>query len=242
MKFDDSRALRAEIYRAGYSALYSIPPLYLFFARMKYRSKLERIVHADTEIAIGGFPRSANTFATHAFRSAQNRPVNLAHHVHSAGQIHAAMYYHIPAIVLIRHPKDAIVSLALRNPGLSIYPAFNNYYLFYSTLLGRPGYVIAKFEQVISDFGSVITRVNERFGTSFLPFFSTEENKRKVFDMIEKRHLEITRSESVNELMVSRPSEAKKDAKVKIEQMLEKEYAPELKKVISLWKDFCAQN
>lgn len=223
------------------STVYSIPPLYLLFSGIKYRSRSDRIVHRDTEIAISGYPRSANSFAAHAFRNAQNRPVKLAHHIHSAGQIRAAMYYGIPAIVLIRNPKDAIVSHTLRNPGLSIPAAFNNYLLFYESLLGRSGYVIAKFEEVTSNFGAIISRANERFGTSFVPFSGSEEDTRKIFEMLEKKNMELTASTSVNELMVSRPSEAKKQAKSQIEEMLKSEFSVELQRTESLWRDFCNQ-
>ncbi len=218
------------------------PALYLPLVKIRHWFTRERIVNADTDIVIEGFPRSANTFAVFAFRFAQPQPVKIAHHLHAAVQVLGAIHYGIPAIVLIRHPKDAITSLTLRNPETSISTAFDDYFVFYRALLGKSGFVVAKFEDVVSDFGAVISRVNERFGTSFVPFSSTSEDTQNIFEAIETRHTKLTNSRSVNELMVARPSEAKKQAKGQIQKILGTTYANALREAEDLWREFCRQN
>src|SRR5689334_19049404 len=74
-----------------------------------------RAVSRGTEIVIEGFPRSANTFAVVAFRLAQQREIEIAHHLHAAAQIKHAINLKVPVIVLIREPSDAILSVAVKD-------------------------------------------------------------------------------------------------------------------------------
>src|SRR6266566_5260966 len=67
--------------------------------------------HVD--IVIEGFPRSANSFAVHAFRVAQDRPVRIAHHLHAPAQVIAAVRARVAAITLIREPEDAVLELVI---------------------------------------------------------------------------------------------------------------------------------
>jgi hypothetical protein len=43
------------------------------------------------------------------------------------------------------------------------------------------GVVVAPFDEVVRDFGATMHRLNDRFGTSFVPFDHTEENAARVF-------------------------------------------------------------
>lgn len=221
------------------SRISTVPAVYLPLARLRHWSSRARIVSIDTDIVIEGFPRSGNTFAVRSFLLSQPGPAKIAHHLHAAAQVLWALDHHIPAIVLVRHPKDAIASLVLRNPEISLAKAFDDYITFYRALLGKSGFVVAEFEDVVTDFGEIICRVNKLFGTSFVPFQPTEENNQKVFEAIEKRHLELTGQPSVNELMVARPSETKKQAKLQIEKAIAGEYAGRLREAEELWQNFC---
>src|SRR5438552_16073334 len=54
------------------------------------------------DLATEGFPRSANSFAVHAFRVAQDRPVRIAHHLHAPPQAIAAGRAPVAALVHLR--------------------------------------------------------------------------------------------------------------------------------------------
>lgn len=131
----------------------------------------------ETEIVIEGFPRSGNTFALLAFETAQPRPVAIAHHSHAPAQVIRAVRRGIPTLILIRRPADAVLSWVIRDRHISVRQALRRYIGLYSrVMLHRDGYVVELFEEVTSDFGELISRINERFGTSFSPFVHSEEN------------------------------------------------------------------
>lgn len=132
-------------------------------------------VSRTTEIVIEGYPRSGNTFAVVAFRLAQGREITMAHHLHAAAQIKRAARLDVPAIMLIRKPSDAVLSLIIRDPHASMRWALRSYIRFYSAALPYLGKtVIAPFATVTSDLASIIRLVNTRYGTSFKEFVPTE--------------------------------------------------------------------
>ncbi len=182
------------------------PSLYLFLSRIRPGTRA-LVVSSDTEIVIEGFPRSANTFAVAAFTLAQGRPVKIARHLHAPAQVIAGVRMHIPTLVLIRHPRDAVLSLVVRAPHLSVEQALKDYIHFYTVLLPYLGqFVIGLFEQVTTDFGRVIAQINEHYGTNFRLFEHTEENLRRVFAMVEQMDRENTGRPVVQEATVARPS------------------------------------
>ena len=137
----------------------------------------------DTQLVIEGFPRSANTFARVAFNRASG-----AHRPRStrSGAGDPGLTWRIPTLVLIRKPKDAVLSFAIRDP-ISVDQALRYYLSFYETVEEyRDAYVLGLFEEVTEDFGEVIRRINDRFGTTFSPFSHDERNVDGVFARIEK--------------------------------------------------------
>jgi hypothetical protein len=161
------------------------PALYLPFARRKYPGPSPEVVSDEAEIVIDGYTRSACTFAVYAFQLAQDRPVRMAHHLHAPAQLIAAARMGIPALVVIRKPEGAILSQVIREPDVALRDALVAYRKFYSTLLPyRSSFVIGEFNQVTRDFGSVIRRVNERFGTSYAEFQHTDANMRECLELI----------------------------------------------------------
>lgn len=157
----------------------------LFFLLVKLKPKSRSIaVGKHTELVIEGFPRSANSFAVGAFRSAQSRPIEIATHLHAPAQIILAARYNIPTLLLIRYPVDAVLSFKSSFPDsqISLKQLFRYYILFYQKLLPyRDGYVLSYFENAIKDFGLEIEKINLKFNTRFERFKSTEENIQKIF-------------------------------------------------------------
>ena len=138
----------------------------------------------QTEIVIEGFPRTGNTFAVIAFQQAQPRIVSIAHHVHAPAPIIDAARRGTPALALVREPEEAVLSFVLRLPGLSLRQALRSYVRFYRPLVRArdrgAAFVVGRFDEVVSDFGSVIRAVNGRFGTAFVPFDPSQDNVAKV--------------------------------------------------------------
>jgi len=188
---------------------------WLYFALQHLRpSRRNLLVAKDTEIVIEGYPRSANTFAVAAFLLAQGRRVKTARHLHLSAQVIQSVRWGIPTIVLIRRPQDAVLSLLVREPHLSAERALRDYISFHRTIAPyREGFVLAPFDEVINNFGQVVVRVNERFGTTFVPFEHTEENIRRVFALVEEMDKADQKKESVTETTVARPSVVREELK-----------------------------
>lgn len=150
------------------------PSVYLPFARRKYPGPSPRVVGPDTEAVIDGYTRSAGTMAVYAFQVSQAAPVRLAHHLHASAQLIAAAKRALPTIVVVREPRGAVLSQVVREPGVDLLDALYAYRRFHAALLPyRDAFVVAEFGEVCNEFGSVVRRANEKFGTSFGIFGGT---------------------------------------------------------------------
>jgi hypothetical protein len=161
------------------------PRLYLPLARWKSG---DSVIGAETELVIDSFPRSANTFAVLAFQLAQNSHVRVAHHMHASASLLAAAARGVPALVPVREPQPTIVSGYIREPQFTLRQLLKDYCAFFESIIPvRDRFVIATFDEVTSDLGAVIGRVNERFGTRFGDFEHSTENIEIVFALIDER-------------------------------------------------------
>jgi len=203
---------------------------WLYFALQRFRSSRRHLlVTKDTEIVIEGYPRSANTFAVAAFLVAQGRPVKIARHLHVPAQVIQAVRWGIPTVVLIRSPQEAVLSLLVREPHLSAERALQDYITFYRKIAPyREGFIIAPFDEVTNNFGQVILRVNERFGTAFVPFEHTNENIQQVFALVEEMDKADQKRDAVTETTVARPSVVREELKRIRRQELNQPKAKEL--------------
>jgi len=160
-------------------------PLYLQVSRRRPR---RAALDAGTELLIDGFPRTGNTFAVLAFQTAQSRPVHVAHHLHISGHVVQAVRRGVPAVALIRKPEATVVSTMMWWPHVRARDALVAYTRFYARMLPlRDACVFADFDEVTSDFGAVVRRVNGRFGTEFVPFDHTPANVEHCYRLIEER-------------------------------------------------------
>jgi hypothetical protein len=168
--------------------LNAYPAVYMPLTRWRHRGEGEHIVARDTELVIEGFARAGNTFMWFAFRSAQPRPVRLAHHTHAAAQVIAAVRWGIPTLVVVRPPADsALAHMVLHD--VSARAALGAWIRFHRRVMTvRTGFAAAGFDEVTRDFGGVVRRVNEAFGTSFGVFEHTEANEARVFAAITERN------------------------------------------------------
>jgi hypothetical protein len=198
------------------SALGQYPGLFVPLSQLFPRQTVA-IVRQNTEVVIEGYPRSANTFAVLAFKVAQQRPIRIAHHRHVPAQVIWAARRDLPILVLVRSPLDAVLSRAIRTPFLSIEQCLRDYIRFYARLVPYQGkFMVSTFDQVVQDYGQVISRLNNRFNTSFGVFEHTPENVGEVFEMIEQKNLRRTAGEQVSEATISRPSPSRKRTKIQL--------------------------
>lgn len=171
-------------------------------------------VGPTTELVIEGVPRVASTYCVVAFLVAQDHPVDIAMHTHLPANVLRAMRRKIPTLVLIREPREAIRSTLLQNRSLTLAAALERYYHFYRLVEPlRKTLVVADFEEVITDFGAVIERLNTRFGTNFKPYEKTRDNEEKVKAYLLARDA----SKGLDALRSYRPSSQKDLAKASIE-------------------------
>jgi len=195
------------------------PAVFFSLYRLLRRDR-SRMVTPETQLVIEGFPRSGNSFARVAFVQAQSERVRIAHGLHVPAQVIRAARWRIPTLVLIRRPRDAVLSFAIRDP-ISVDQALKYYLSFYETIEGyRDAYVLGLFEEVTEDYGRVIERINERFGTTYAPFRHDEENVGRVFARMEKNSRK-RYGEARWETKVSAPSDLKERMKREIGHELE---------------------
>lgn len=188
------------------------------YARPGKRTTLAR---QDTAIVLEGFLRSGNTFSVAAFGVANGRGLHVARHLHGGPHILRAVRLGLPTVVLIRQPRDAVMSYLIRRDTLTPHDAVVEYLDFYQTAWpARHGFVVGLFERVVSDFGAVLDAVNARFGTSFVRYEPTPENEAAAFREIEEMNRRECRGEVV-ETHVGRPSVERSVRKEELRSLLD---------------------
>jgi hypothetical protein len=139
----------------------------------------------------------------------------MAHHLHAAAQIKRAAHLDVPAIVLIRKPSEAILSLMVRDPQASMRWALRSYIRFYSAVVPYlEKAVVAPFATTTSDLASIIRVVNTRYGTTFKEFLPTEDalnSVRQTVEWMAQRDSDMTGWDY--RLGVALPSEQRRRAK-----------------------------
>jgi hypothetical protein len=164
------------------------PLLFRTFWKRQERSYAKRRVVRPGDVAvIEGYPRSANTFATYAFiRCTGATEIQFGNHFHSPAQFALARRYGVPAMLVLREPVAAAMSMVVFDGKMDADEALRRYIAFHRPLIAiADSLVVAPFEEVTTDFGKSIDRLNARFGTRFPRFVHDEANERAVFDEIE---------------------------------------------------------
>jgi hypothetical protein len=208
------------------------PALYMPLARVRHREPAPTfpIVTRDTELVIEGFGRAGSTFAQFAFQSAQERSVKIAHHTHAAAQVITAVKWGIPTIVIVRDPVSAALSHMVRHQvsaeaGLRAWARFHRRILPY-----RGALVVTSFEAMTRDFGDVIRRVNEKFGTKFGVWTHSRENEAQIFEQIRVRNLRLGAEATPERLRdLALPTPERESLKKELRRELERPELDELR-------------
>lgn len=163
-------------------------------------------VRPDSDAVIEGYPRSANTFAVVAFKMSQPKPVNIGRHLHSLGHVYRGLQLAKPTLIVIRNPRDSVLSYAIAQPQLRLESLLREYIDFYEGIerLGDD-VVLGEFNEVTNDFGAVIRRLNTRFATDFREFDSTPENVARCNELIDEEDRR-NDGQDVRPMRVARPS------------------------------------
>jgi hypothetical protein len=171
----------------------------------------DRAIGDETEIVIEGFPRSGNTFAVFAFVDAQEGDVRVASHIHHLAPLRIAISRGLPLLVVCREPVDCLSSYLVAGPHARPGGVLREYIHHHSGVWDlRSGMVLATFDQVTNDLGSVIDRVNARFGTDFARFEHDPEAVERVFRRIDAYHASVHRGKEARRI-VPTPREGRHD-------------------------------
>ena len=196
------------------------PRLYYPVMRRRERYK-ELLISDETEIVVEGYPRSGNTFAVAALQFPQGQRLHIARHTHSPAQIMEAVRRRLPTLVLVREPRDAGISLVIREPAVSLERALKRYRKYHRRIYDhRAGFVVATFSEVTSDFGPVVARLNRGFGLVLTPFDHTASNCEAVFKIVEDMERK-TFAGILREHRVARPSDARSEPKARLTEAIQ---------------------
>lgn len=176
--------------------------------------KLRRLgtVDRDTDVVIEGFPRSANSYARVAFLLA-NPDATVCSHTHSYRTVTRAVALGIPAIVLIREPTRVIASTLQYDPDVPPMRTIKQYRSFYQHVARLPAdrIMLADFDDVIRDFGSVIASCNAMLGSSFTPYERSPESESRISEVLSVWG-ELAIPDELREVRSSLPRAARTDA------------------------------
>jgi hypothetical protein len=159
-------------------------------AYLKLRPRLRRLeVHPDTDLVIEGYPRSANSYSVAAMEVSNGPGLDLAHHLHSRVSVQQAVEFGVPTLLLVRRPEDAGVSW-MQKAGLRAQTVLEEYVRFYEPLVPiAPRVVVARFETIIGDFGSVVERLNAFYGLTLKPYVGSAAEEDEVARIVRDRHV-----------------------------------------------------
>lgn len=194
-----------------WNRLYAMPGVveFMMFADPAIRP---RRITRHTDLVMDGVARCGNTYAEAAFRYANGADARLAHHFHSPLAIQLGVKHGLPTILLIRDPKDCLASAMQFHPMFKADEGLRAYRFYYESV--EPlldNIVVADFPQVTSDFGAVIDRCNERFGTTFNRYERTDESEQAIVRMIDTVG-SLAHSTDRFEQAVSRPSATRRSS------------------------------
>ncbi len=203
------------------------------------KTNKDLFISKETQLVVSAYPRTANTFFVVALEQIQTKPISIAHHLHVPALALEAIKRGLPTVILIRNPKEAIISLVIRENHITLNQAINAYKAFYQCLLVHKNKIlIAHFSAIINDLPSIITNINSRFNLNLNNYSQGNKlNNETVFKEIENINKSFNKN-SLIETMVSRPSETRKKIQYNYQEKLNsKKYRNKLQKCDAIYTD-----
>lgn len=164
-----------------------------------------------TDLVIDGIARSANSYSYVALLHTQPG-LSIAHHLHTPRAIERGVELGRPTIALVREPRAVTASVMQYDESgtaAEFLDAYLSYYRRVLPLVDRV--VLADFTEVISDFGAVIERCNEKFGTSFVRYVKTDADEAAIAAKIDEIMAATTPEDQI-ESKAPRPSAQRRTA------------------------------
>ncbi len=215
-----ARLFARRAYREAHSVRSQYPTLYFPIEQLLHPDRRHICVSPQHDLVIEGYPRSSNSFTVAAFHQAQTKNFRVAHHLHAPAQIIRACKLGIPCLVLVRRPRDAVLSCWIHTPEWSLAFLIRDYIRFYKSILPySDGFVVATLEQTTTDLGSVIRRLNTKFESNFELFDHTDDNSNQVFRSMEEKHMK--RLGRIDNKRISRPTIERNSLKADLISQLE---------------------
>lgn len=222
------------------SRLKKYPRLFYPIAKFRQTPK-KRLVTPHSDLVMEGFWRCGNHFAAYCVLVAnRHREFDLAHHFHAPSQILMAERWGVPAVVLIREPKDAVASsavyLGITNPR----PLLRAYNRFYEPLLKSGDTVlISDFVTTTRAFGQVLRVLSERWRRDFGRFDHSPLELALVRDLIGSEHRE---NMAADPKTLPLPSEEKDALKADVfERLSNARYSAEMLRAEALYSDLASR-
>ncbi|HOI28595.1 MAG TPA: hypothetical protein PLZ15_02460 [Melioribacteraceae bacterium] len=188
-----------------------------FFYLLYYSNKNKySLVKKDTELLIDGFPRSANTFA-YTFIELTQPVKKIAHHVHLPVQFYRGIRFRTPAVLLLRNPVDAAISMSIRRPTYFPYLIFLYYYLFHKKIWEIINdTLVIKFEEVISDPNSIIRKLRSKNCSGLSEVELTDKLKERINKRVDELDMKNRNDSEIKNSTVARPTEYRKNISAKL--------------------------
>jgi len=149
-----------------------------------YSLRRRALFSDNYDLLVDGFKRSANTYASVAFRLSQPN-LRVRCHCHNPMYVIQSVRWGKPVCVLVRNPVAAISSFVIHSRR-NFSSAIEDYIDYYRTLIPyRRNILIVSFDQVTNDFRGVVRAVNSRYGIGLKLPEINEEFKNKIFEGIQ---------------------------------------------------------
>lgn len=129
-----------------------------------------RVVRRGDDLVIEGFPRSANSFVLAIFRVSQDPDLKIANHFHSPAQFVLARRYGVPAVLLIRDPRDSVLSMMIYEDTTDPVPPLRRYRRFHAPLTALASdLVVVDFATATTAAGRIVEALNTRHCAGLRP-------------------------------------------------------------------------
>jgi len=156
----------------------NFPFLFIYLIKIKYFifKERDRTVCGDTDIVLEGYPRSANSFVSSIFNKYTS--LNLSDHTHYIANVMLGLKMEKKIIVLIRDPKDAIIS----NVSLYIQSQikdFNRQEQDFDDI-----FISALLDLSIKRYERFYNRIEDNENILFLPFYLITTDINQSFENI----------------------------------------------------------
>lgn len=186
-----------------------------FYGYRKRNGDIVRLPSSGDDYYLDGYPRSGNTFITSLLKNIFPKK-KFAHHLHSVAGLKLALNLKLPVFIIIRDPKNAIVSNLFRKVNFKdltldreliekLILSYYNYYTFVKKNISKIN--IIHFESYINDETALVKDIAALGGFEV----ETDERLRKKIELY-KLKMEEKEKEKVD-YASSLPNEQRKQFK-----------------------------